>query len=1047
MNTAAYYCTVKCGHTSIMRITAVLLLLLCTVYGNAQPGDRYIIRATRLTTEDGLISNAALCGLQDTRGFIWIGSAEGLQRYDGKRFTLFNSDRNSLQSSKVGHMAEDKDGHLWLLYGSSEERLQRAGRRTDLMDLYSYQVKTLQQSFSHSLPFPPDDLKWLFSDEQRNLFLITGSNDVWWYKGKGVFSKLLEGSNKYVFFPHNSLYHAYAGDIWLSADSSIIHLDTSGHFREAKYPGWPDLNVLHILPNGDCMAMARRELLGLSNEQPRFAYVHRSGMVRDTALHLFPETGHTKSGDYLLEYHADIKSRNVICHNPDIGLQLLTDTGTILLLDTAALAQEPPLSPYAYFTDRSGEHWLCSSLGVYRFHVSPTRFTNYLTRRQLTAATSVGNQARGIWTDGDDKYIARDGLFRISDSGKHLARITPIHPILVQGDSSYIWYSAWFGSAEGLYRIRRKGGVTEELAFDGNQKKQLWGLYRSKTGIMYTGGEHFLGYINGNKVMPLKPCGNEVMNGTCYQFTEDKGQLFAVTDDGLYEITGSCYKPVRMTTPGKRFYHLFQDRNDIWWFCTGGDGLIRWDKSKNVSRQFTVKDGLPSNVLYALLEDENGLFWISSGNGLIRFNPATSAIKTFTRRDGLPDNEFNRGSFFKANDGRFYFGGINGVTAFDPAELPEQQQDVFDGPLQVVSLQSYNAAKSRMMDMMTSLNSNRSIILTPDDKFITLEVALLDYAPGTHRYEYRLEGLSNDWIASGDGNIRLDNLPYGHYILHIRGQNGAGAWSINELNIPLRVNAPFYKKIGFLLGAALLLIALLWLGVRWRLQLLKRANRRLEDVVGTRTRELRESLAQKDVLMKEIHHRVKNNLQVISALQQMQSTRSKDPQVKAALEDSQNRVLSIAFIHQNLYQHDDLKGVEMQSFVSELTTHILEVYITRDKRIQVTQDIAPLTLDIDTAVPIGLLINELLTNSCKHAFIGKDKGCIHISLHRDNNGGYILQYEDDGPGLQDDIDFVQAESLGLKLIVQLAAQLDGTLDYAGSRFVLLFRDFESRSKD
>ena len=1030
-----------------MRVTAILLLLLRPAYCTAQHKDQYIVHSSRLTVEDGLISNAALCGLQDSRGFIWIGSAEGLQRYDGKRFTLFNDEKNSLQTSKVGYMAEDKDGRLWLLHGSSNERLEATGRGTDLMDLRSYRVKTLKQSFGNSLPFAPDDLKWLFSDEQRNLFLITAANDVWWYKGKGAFKKLFESNNTYSFFPHNSLYHAYGNNIWLSADSSVIHLDTFGHFREAAYPGWPDLNVLRILPNGDCMAMARKQLLGLANEQPRFAYISKSGTISPTPFHIFPEAGHTKSGDYLLEYHADPHSRNVICHNPDIGLQLITDTATILLIDTAVLAQEALLSPYAYFTDRSGEHWLCSSLGVYRFHVSPAHFTNYLTRQQLPAATSVGNQARGIWTDGDNKYIARDGLFRISNNGRQMLRMAPVHPILIQGDSSYIWYSAWFGSEKGLFRIHRNTGATEELAFDGHENKQIWGLYRSNSGVRYTGGEHFLGYLHNDKVMPLKPCGNIAMNGTCYQFTEDNGHLFAVTDDGLFEITGSCYRPVHIACPCKRFYHLFRASNNIWWFCTGGDGLIRWDKTKNVSTQFTIKDGLPSNVLYALLEDANGLFWISSNNGLIRFNPATFAIKTFTRKDGLPDNEFNRGSFFKATDGRFYFGGINGVTAFNPAALPDKKQDIFDASLQVVSLQSYNAARGKMIDKMPGLSSNGNIVLAPDDKFVILEAALLDYAAGTHQYEYRLEGLSNTWISSGDGNIRLDNLPYGQYTLHIRGQNGAGAWSIDELRIPLTVNAPFYRKLWFMLTALLLLTILFWVVIRWRLQLLKGANSRLEQVVSKRTHELRELLAQKDVLMKEIHHRVKNNLQVISSLQQMQSTRSKDPQVRAALEESQNRVLSIAFIHQNLYQHDDLKGVEMQSFVRELASHILDVYAIRDKSIRVTQDIAPVTLDIDTAVPIGLLVNELFTNSCKHAFEGTDNGNIAIVLQRNNMGGYILRYEDDGPGLPDDIDFVHADSLGLWLIRQLADQLDGRLEYSGSQFVLLFKDFAARNRD
>ncbi len=226
-----------------------------------------------------------------------------------------------------------------------------------------------------------------------------------------------------------------------------------------------------------------------------------------------------------------------------------------------------------------------------------------------------------------------------------------------------------------------------------------------------------------------------------------------------------------------------------------------------------------------------------------------------------------------------------------------------------------------------------------------------------------------------------------------------------------------------------------------------RANRHKAAVIRKQNKVIRQSLHEKEVLLKEIHHRVKNNLQIITALQQMQAARSDNPAVKGALEDSQNRVLSIAFIHQNLYQHDDLAGVEMLSFVRELSAHILDVCTSSEKNIRVEQNIAPVTLDIDTAVPLGLILNELFTNSCKHAFKEKNKGRIFIRLWQEAAGNYALHYEDDGPGLPDDIDFERTDSLGLRLIRQISRQLEGRLSYSGSRCILLFKDFEERNRD
>lgn len=211
------------------------------------------------------------------------------------------------------------------------------------------------------------------------------------------------------------------------------------------------------------------------------------------------------------------------------------------------------------------------------------------------------------------------------------------------------------------------------------------------------------------------------------------------------------------------------------------------------------------------------------------------------------------------------------------------------------------------------------------------------------------------------------------------------------------------------------------------------------------------SLHEKEILIKEIHHRVKNNLQVISALQQLQSARSSDPQVKAALEDSQNRVLSIAFIHQNLYMHDDMQGVEIRSFVHELADHLMSVCPASDTHIDVRIDVPTLTLDIDTAVPLGLIINELFTNSCKHAFPDREAGRISITLALTaEKGNYLFRYADDGIGLPEGFDPKLNDTLGLKLVTQLSRQIGGEIKYAhhtDACFTLAFKDFDTRNTD
>jgi two-component sensor histidine kinase len=206
---------------------------------------------------------------------------------------------------------------------------------------------------------------------------------------------------------------------------------------------------------------------------------------------------------------------------------------------------------------------------------------------------------------------------------------------------------------------------------------------------------------------------------------------------------------------------------------------------------------------------------------------------------------------------------------------------------------------------------------------------------------------------------------------------------------------------------------------------------------------------QRELLLKEIHHRVKNNLQVISALLEMQAARTTDENVKAAIKEGQNRVLSIAFIHQNLYQHDDLKGVEINSFLRELTSHIRQVFERPGCPVEVVNEVPKFYLDIDSAIPLGLLINELLTNAYKYAFAGKNSGMIRIKIEDLGEGSYSFCFIDDGVGLPNDFDFTRSNTLGMKLIRQLSRQLAGNIYYkydGGCKFELTFKNLNARSK-
>lgn len=216
----------------------------------------------------------------------------------------------------------------------------------------------------------------------------------------------------------------------------------------------------------------------------------------------------------------------------------------------------------------------------------------------------------------------------------------------------------------------------------------------------------------------------------------------------------------------------------------------------------------------------------------------------------------------------------------------------------------------------------------------------------------------------------------------------------------------------------------------------------LRDAVQIYTEFLENSLQEKEVLLKEIHHRVKNNLQVISSLLSLQASHIKDRQVAQMFLENQSRIRSMALIHEKLYRSPKLTGVHLASYINHLANDLLRSYQAHARNIRLVLNVANINLDIDTAIPIGLIINELISNALKHAFTDKPQGKITIKTRTCDDASLVLTVTDDGGGFPADIDFRDTETLGLQLVTTLVRQLDGTIELAknnGTTFKIVLR--------
>ncbi len=240
--------------------------------------------------------------------------------------------------------------------------------------------------------------------------------------------------------------------------------------------------------------------------------------------------------------------------------------------------------------------------------------------------------------------------------------------------------------------------------------------------------------------------------------------------------------------------------------------------------------------------------------------------------------------------------------------------------------------------------------------------------------------------------------------------------------------------------------------VKQRTAELLKANEALQAEITERKRaegQIRASLREKEVLLKEIHHRVKNNLQVISSLLYLQAKNVGDEQALAVLQDSQSRVRAMVLVHERLYQSPDLARIDFAEYVRNLANYLFRSYGVNTNVIQLRLNVGDVLLGVDTAIPCGLIINELVSNSLKHAFPAGREGEIRIKLRSDDEGECILMVGDNGVGFAEGLDFRDAGTLGLELVNTLVAQLEGTVELDRSRgttFKITFAELRQRKE-
>jgi PAS domain S-box-containing protein len=841
------------------RTTALALTVLFGMAGRV-PGQPRSPVFERLSVDQGLSQSYVTALAQDRQGFLWVGTQDGLNRYDGYGFTTYrcsDGDPGSISDNHVTALAADASGSIWV------------GTAGAGVNAYDPRTNTFRR-FRHDDRDPdsllPGSVHLVFADRAGRVWVSTTAGLSRLDPGSPRFRRVpgFDGPPSRGLDAVRAIEEDGEGRLYLGTDDGLLLFErgefapvvirTAGQERARR-------GILRMTrdSNGGIWVLDDVGVLRIASPSTKAPAVGGSGIELAAAA-----VATRPSGDLVMALAVAPDSTIWLggYNGLDIGATDRTSSGT-----TARGGAGRVLGGVTVLLrDRAGIMWVgTNGTGLYKLSLARMRFAHLVTPAGNPSTRAIEEDADGnIWIGG---YA---GLLRY-DRATGLVSALPTRPGVDEPPRAYVHAvyqdpvsrtRLWIGTENrGLYAYDRdRDRFTSFLAASQPPPggRVVMCLYRAGDGTLWAGGPAGLFTVD-ERARSLRPgpslapprLGREPTVYFVAELRRHPGWLWVGTDAGLVLLDRTSARQVRFVNDPRdrsslshdHLYSLLEDHaGDVWIGSAQGVNRVVFGPDGSVPASFervTTADGLPNDCVYSVLEDERHLKWVSTNRGVSRFDLEKRDFRTFDQADGLQSNEFNSGARLRARDGQIFFGGVNGVSAFYPAEVVDS---TYQPPVVLTGFQAFNRPISgvdRAPFLTEEITVASEVRLSYEDRVVSFEFASLDFSsPLKNRYECMMRGWGNDrWLNLGTGRrATYTNLPPGTYTFLVRGSNSDRVWSQNVASIRVIVAPPYWQTWWFRALALSLLASLVYGAHALRIRGIRRHNLQLQVEIDQRRR-------------------------------------------------------------------------------------------------------------------------------------------------------------------------------------------------------------------